>query len=60
MWRGDFRREHIRFRPFRSAVPYEFVRGSVSTPTGSPEAVAHPRFPQNVACRFTVLCSIGH
>src|SRR6478672_9783758 len=24
----------------------------VSTPTGSPEAVARPRFPQNVACGF--------
>jgi hypothetical protein len=29
MWRGDFRSEHIRFRLFRSAVPYEFVLGAV-------------------------------
>jgi hypothetical protein len=35
MWRGDFRCEHIRFRPFRLAVPYEFARGSVSTPRSS-------------------------
>ena len=27
------------------------------TPTGSPEAVARPRFPQNVACRFPALRS---
>ena len=26
--------------------------GSVSSPTGSPEAVARLRFPQNVACGF--------
>ena len=26
-------------------------------PTGSPEAVARPRFPQNVACRFPALRS---
>ena len=53
MWRGDFRCEHIGFRLFRLAVPYEFGHGSVSTSTGSPEAVTRPRFPQNVACRFT-------
>jgi len=27
--------------------------GDCSPPTGSPEAVAHLRFPQNVACGFT-------
>ena len=39
-------------RPFRLAVPHWFEHGSVSTPTESPEAVARPRFPQNVACGF--------
>src|ERR1700730_8424346 len=48
MWRG----EHICCRPFRLAVPQWFHHGSVSTSTGSPEAVARPRLPQNVACGF--------
>jgi hypothetical protein len=30
---------------------------SYPAPTGSPEAVARPRFPQNVACRFPALRS---
>src|ERR1017187_2266392 len=30
---------------------------SVSTSTGWPEAVAHPRLPQNVACGFAALRS---
>ena len=37
-------------------VPY-FHHGSVSSRTGSPEAVARPRLPQNVACGFTALRS---
>jgi len=43
VWRGSFRFEHICFRPFRSAVPYWFDHVPVSTPTGSPEAVARLR-----------------
>ena len=31
--------------------------GHYWAPTGSPEAVARPRFPQNVACRFPALRS---
>ena len=49
---GVSKAEHIGCRPFRLAVPHWFEHGSVSTPTGSPEAVARPRFPQNVACGF--------
>src|SRR5260370_9457392 len=35
------------------AVAWAIRQRSVSHPTGSPEAVARPRFPQNVACGFT-------
>jgi hypothetical protein len=34
------------------AVAWAIRQRSVSHPTGSPEAVARPRFPQNVACGF--------
>jgi hypothetical protein len=49
--------KHICCRPFRLAVRQWFHHGSVSTPTGSPEAVARLRLPQNVACGFTALRS---
>src|ERR1700730_2658149 len=35
------------------AVAWAIRQRSVSHPTGSPEAVARPRVPQNVACGFT-------
>jgi hypothetical protein len=42
----------VEVREWRLAVPHRLDRGSVSTSTGSPEAVARPRFPQNVPCGF--------
>ena len=35
------------------AVAWAIRQRSVSHPTGSPEAVARPRLPQNVACGFS-------
>ena len=39
------------------AVAWAFGHRPVSHPTGSPEAVARLRFPQNVACGFPALRS---
>src|SRR5664279_4453128 len=43
----------VSVEPRMGAVAWAIRQRSVSHPTGSPEAVARPRFPQNVACGFT-------
>ena len=52
MWRGNCRPDISVSAPFVWRCLTGLGRGPVSTSTGSPEAVTHLRFPQNVACRF--------
>ena len=57
---GYQKRFHTAWVKTEVGPPETEVRGrdaSYLAPTGSPEAVAHPRLPQNVACGFTALRS---
>jgi len=56
MWRGSLGLAYL-FPALSSAGASLAGPCSVSTSTGWPEAVAHPRLPQNVACGFAALRS---